>query len=163
MKHFLLIKEADTFKMKVQPKDKTTGKPKGEPEVRTRFRYSVTGDPKSIALFKKDILAKTNLNGLIYTKDGSNSPVYYSFNALPEGATGRIARTAKGKWYIDTTDIDRFNAMSLHPEVAKQAAQLLVDKFYGKQEEIISDDDITDDDDIEEFTTDDESSEEAPF
>lgn len=161
-KHFLFIKEADTFKMKVQPKDKTTGKPKGEPEVRTRFRYSVTGDPKSLALFKRDILAKTNLNGLIYTKDGSNSLNYYSFDALPKGATGRIARTAKGKWYIDTTDIDRFNAMSLHPEVAKQAAALLVDKFYGAQEEDISDEDIPDED-IEEFTTDDESSDEVPF
>jgi hypothetical protein len=162
MKHFLLIKEADSFKMKVQPKDKTTGKPKGEPEVRIRFRYIVSGDSASKALFKKDILAKTNLNGLIYTKDGSNSLNYYSFDALPKGATGRIARTAKGKWYIDTTDIDRFNAMSLHPEVAKQAAQLLVDKFYGEQVEDISDEDINDDD-IEEFTTDEESSEGAPF
>jgi len=148
--------------MKVQPKDKTTGKPKGEPEVRIRFRYTVSGDSASKALFKKDILAKTNLNGLIYTKDGSNSLNYYSFDALPKGATGRIARTAKGKWYIDTTDIDRFNAMSLHPEVAKQAAQLLVDKFYGEQVEDISDEDINDDD-IEEFTTDEESSEGAPF
>jgi hypothetical protein len=162
MKHFLLIKEADSFKMKVQPKDKTTGKPKGEPEVRIRFRYIVSGDSASKALFKKDILAKTNLNGLIYTKDGSNSLNYYSFDALPKGATGRIARTAKGKWYIDTTDIDRFNAMSLHPEVAKQAAALLVDKYYGEQVEDIIDEDITDDD-IEEFTTDEESSEGAPF
>lgn len=162
MKHFLLIKEADSFKMSVQPKDRTTGKPKGEPEIRIRFRYSVTGDSESKSLFKKDILAKTNRNGLIYTKDGSNSLNYYSFDALPKGAKGRIARTAKGKWYIDTTDIDRFNAMSLHPEVAKQAAALLVGKFYGEQEDISDDDINDDDDDIEEFITDDESLE-VPF
>lgn len=159
MVHFLFIEEAESFRHK--SKDSQDKSPK-----RARFRYKVFGDPASEALFRRDVLSESCRNGLIYTKDNSNALNYYSWTSLPKGVIGRICRTNKGSWYIDTSELDRFNAMQLHPDVAKQLATQLAGQFYGMQEKPINNvkDNIDDEPDVEEFDSDDdESSPEAPF
>ena len=152
MKHFLKIKEAESFLDKL--KDGTR---------KRKYRFDVKGSPSSLKQFKLDILSKANKQGFI-GKDGKLA--FYSFTGMPsKDAVGTIIRLSSGKWILDTSDQDRLASISLHPDVAKAAGQEFARMLLGTitpDEDIFGEDteDEEEDDFIEdEFTSDDESDE----
>ena len=94
-----------------------------------RFFFDVSGDPKAIAQYKRDVAAKKHLSGATYD-DGKIK--FFSWSALITGEEGTLMRSEKGFWFVPTDHIALLNSkIEQIPSLAAPLAEMLWKETFG--------------------------------
>lgn len=137
----LHITQIGSFKMDRKMKDGSI-----KPQCR-RYTYSVTGDPSTLDLFKRDVLAGTNRGAQIL----DNGDVkYYSWRKCL-GGNGILLRSKLGNWFIDTESIDDLESLAEQsPALMKALGSELLNRMLGAKAKDEPKQDVPDEDETDE-------------